>query len=403
MKRGRKLAAALLGLAMVLALSSSPADAALEPVKVEAPEAQQEEWHPDWEALAETIARRLELQPDEKILLLTYPGRFQPLSEQLRTKVREAGAVDMGQMEVYSLAPPADASFQPDEAWRRARQAAREMLSEVDATLKLPGALPVHAPYQAVQDLLREGKGRTVHFHWEGAYDVDGNPLPITEAVSRIYERAVLETDYDAVAEAQRLFEQAMREEEVRVTTPAGSDIRFRIGDRPVTRQDGDASATRASQARNLIDREIELPCGAVRVAPLEESVSGTIVFPNSTWAGKPVRNLRMRFEQGRVTEWQAEEGAQAVQEEMAQAGDGSRAFREFALGFNPLLAVPRENPWIPYYGYGAGVVRLSLGDNTELGGNVGGGYVRWNFFVDADVYVGGQAWVKNGTLTVPR
>ncbi len=58
----------------------------------------------------------------------------------------------------------------------------------------------------------------------------------------------------------------------------------------------------------------------------------------------------------------------------MSRAGDAGRAFREIALGFNPLLAVPDRAPWIPYYGYGAGVVRLSLGDNSELGGAVGGG-----------------------------
>ncbi|HSR70291.1 MAG TPA: aminopeptidase [Acidobacteriota bacterium] len=364
---------------------------------------QEQEWHPDWEALAEAIAYRLELQPGEKVLLLTYPGRFQSLADQLRSQVRRAGAVDMGQMEVWRFTPTGDPAFQPDEAWNRAREAAREMLSDVDVTLKLPGALPFHAPYQAVQDLLRQGKGRTVHFHWEGAYDLQGNALPVSERVSRLYEKAVLETDYDAVAETQRSFESAMRQHPVRVTTPAGTDITFRIGGRPVTRQDGDASATRASQARNLIDREVELPCGAIRVAPLEESVEGVIVFPETTWAGQKVRNLRMRFERGRVAEWSAQEGAQAVQEEMAQAGDASRAFREFALGFNPLLAVPREDPWIPYYGYGAGVVRLSLGDNSELGGNVGGGYVRWNFFVDADVQVGDEAWVQQGRLTAPR
>ena len=66
----------------------------------------------------------------------------------------------------------------------------------------------------------------------------------------------------------------------------------------------------------------------------------------------------------------------------MEGAGDAGKSFRELALGLNPLLEVPEENPWIPYYGYGAGVVRLSLGDNSELGGNVTGGYVRWNVIV---------------------
>ena len=71
--------------------------------------------------------------------------------------------------------------------------------------------------------------------------------------------------------------------------------------------------------------------------------------------------------------------------------------------GFNPTLAVPERFPWIPYYGYGAGVVRLSLGDNSELGGNVTGGYVRWNFFVDATVTVGRDVWVRDGKLLDPN
>jgi hypothetical protein len=44
-------------------------------------------------------------------------------------------------------------------------------------------------------------------------------------------------------------------------------------------------------------------------------------------------------------------------------------------------------------------VVRLSLGDNSELGGRVTGGYVRWNFFTDLTVTVGDRVWVRNGKL----
>jgi len=88
----------------------------------------------------------------------------------------------------------------------------------------------------------------------------------------------------------------------------------------------------------------------------------------------------------------------------MARAGDSLRSFREFVLGFNPLLPVAgRPQAWIPYYGYGAGIVRLSLGDNTELGGAVTGGGVRWNLFLDATVRVGDETWVVAGQLTPPQ
>jgi len=113
---------------------------------------------------------------------------------------------------------------------------------------------------------------------------------------------------------------------------------------------------------------------------------------------------LKLRLSKGRVVEVIASSGKDAVEAELQKAGDAGRAFREFALGLNPLLAVPGRGPWIPYYGYGAGVVRLSLGDNSELGGKVvstgsGPAYVRWNFFTDLTVSVGNTTWVRGGSL----
>jgi len=287
----------------------------------------------------------------------------------------------------------------------RAREAYKTMFAQVDGAIMMPGATPAHPAYAALQDLLKQGHGRTVHFHWVengSAFPLPGQPLPGRAVIDALYQRALLQTDYRALAQVLERFEQALRGGEVRITSPAGTNLQFRIGQRPVNRQDGDASAARAARGRVLIDREIELPAGAVRVAPLEDSVEGTVAFPPSQWDARPVDGLRLHFERGRVVRVEAAGGGEAVEREMQAAGEAGRRFREFALGFNPLLAVPERTPWIPYYGYGAGVVRLSLGDNSELGGEVGGGYVRWNFFTDLTVSVNGQVWVKDGRLTVP-
>jgi hypothetical protein len=357
----------------------------------------------DWPALAERIVRQLGLKPGEKVISLAHPGLSEALVPHLRYAVTRAGGIDLGVIEVMQEPVPADwdlgllARARPP-----AQQAYQAMLRDVDAAIMLPGAAPPAPAYTALQELLRQGRGRSVHFHWvEGgsAYALPGQPLPARPAIEALYQRAMLRTDYAALAEAQRRFEAAMRGGEVRVVSPAGTDLRFRIGQRPVTRQDGDASAARAAAGVVLIDREIELPAGAVRVAPLEESVSGTIAFPPSQWNGKPVEGLLLRFEKGRVVEARARAGEDAALAEMSGAGEAGRSFREFALGMNPELAVPELRPWIPYYGYGAGVVRLSLGDNSELGGSVRGGYVRWNFFVDTTVTVGGDVWVEAGRL----
>ena len=249
-----------------------------------------------------------------------------------------------------------------------------------------------------------ERDGAAVHFHWlenGSAFPIPGQPLPPLHVIDATYQRALLNTDYKGLSQIQQRFEQSLRGEEIRVTTPLGTDLRFRVGSRPVNRQDGDASRVRANNGVILIDREIELPAGALRVAPLEETVEGTLAFPPSQWDGQAVLGLKLRFAEGLVVNISADSGLTSVEAEMTGAGSAGRSFREFALGFNEELAVPERNPWIPYYGYGAGVVRLSLGDNSELGGKVTGGYFRWNFFTDATVIVGDQVWVQDGKLLI--
>ena len=352
-----------------------------------------------WNQIAEGLTQRMDLQTGERVLLLGLPGEFDDLVPALRAAVAEQGGVDLGALSVSSQPFPDSDSDLLRQAAASDRAALTELFQDVDLAVMLPGAAASDPAYAAMQDVLRGGRARTIHFHWSGAYDLDGRVLPITDAVSSVYQTALLKTDYDALRAAQESFELAARSEEIRVTTPLGTDIRFQIGTRPVTRQDGDATAQRANRASNLIDREIELPAGAVRVAPLEETVDGAIAFPPSVWNGQLVEGLKMYFEAGKVVRIEAARGIEAVEAELDGAGDAGRSFREFALGFNPLLAIPDNDPWIPYYGYGAGVVRLSLGDNSELGGAVTGGYVRWNFFTDATVWVGDVPWVENGTL----
>jgi hypothetical protein len=361
----------------------------------------------DWPAVATRLVTQLAPQPGEKLLIVAHPGMFEELVPHLRYAIARAGATDVGVIDV--LAEPVPAGWDLEQVRRgnaRAREAYRAMFAGVDGAIMMPGAVPAHPAYAALQDLLREGRGRTVHFHWVengSAIPLPGQPMPSRAAIDALYQRALLDTDYAALARVLQRFDQALRTGDVHVTSPSGTNLRFRVGNRVVNRQDGNASAARTAGGQVLIDREIELPAGVARVAPLEDSVEGTIAFPPSQWDARPVDGLKLHFERGRVVRVEATSGRDAVEREMKAAGDAGRSFREFALGFNPLLTVPERTPWVPYYGYGAGVVRLSLGDNSELGGTVGGGYVRWNFFTDLTVSVNGQVWVKDGRLTVPQ
>lgn len=353
----------------------------------------------NWQAIAEKLLERSQLQQGEQVLLVGQPGQFDSLVPLLKVGIEKAGATYLGTISVNAVQPETWTTEFTSSLSGMQDDQLPQLLDKVDLGIMLPGATPDNKIYGGLQKVLGKGKGRTIHFHWQGAYDLNGKLLTPDSVIDVFYENVLLQTDYAGLAALQMDFDSAMRDNWIQVTTPLGTDIKFQIGDRQVTKQDGNASLAHMENATTLIDREVELPAGAIRVAPMEETVEGTIAFPDSEWVGKMVKGLQMKFINGKVVAITASENVEAVEQELASAGETGKSFREFALGFNPMLAIPNQNPWIPYYGYGAGVVRLSLGDNTELGGKVTGGYVRWNFFVDATVKVGDEFWVENGKL----
>lgn len=353
----------------------------------------------DWKAIADKLVEQSQLQSGEQVMLVGKPGQFDPLVPLLKEAIEQTGAVYLGAVSIDSIQPAEWKTEFTESASSMGLEELPLFLSSVDLGIMLPGATPADKVYAGMQEVLKHGSGRTIHFHWAGAYDLNGVLFAPDSAVDVFYQDVLLHTDYKALALKQAEFENAMRDQWVTMTTPAGTNIKFKIGDRQVTKQGGNASLSHMDQARVLIDREVELPAGAIRVAPLEETVEGTIVFPNSVWDGGMAEGVTVTIKAGKVTEVKASANLEGVNAEMEKGGDAARSFREFALGFNPMLAIPSSDPWIPYYGYGAGVVRLSLGDNTELGGKVGGGYVRWNFFTDASVKVGEDLWVQDGKL----
>lgn len=350
--------------------------------------------------LAERIIKQCSIQPGERVLMMVRPGKFDSLVSHLNTLLSQAGAVNLGALNVDSI--PSPVGWETDftrSAQGKTKDELIALFDDVDLGLMLPGASPDQVPYAAMQEVLKKGKGRTVHFHWSGLYDFEGTPIEVDSLSARIYENAVLNTDYAKLSKIQDEFEAALRAKGGRIITPEGTDITFKIGDRNVTKQNGDASLARAKGAKVLIDREVELPAGAIRVAPIEESVEGTVVIPFSHWSSELVRGITFKFKRGKISDVEVDSGMKSVFQELRSSGDGASMFREIAVGFNPLLTVSTDRAVIPYYGYGAGVVRVSLGDNSELGGKVTGGYVRWNMLVNATLIIGDEVWIENGRL----
>jgi len=336
-----------------------------------------------WESMAERIVSALQLRPGERIMLRFDPQTMRELEPEVAKQLRAAGGV----VESHPFGPLDDFA---------------QRLERTDVYVWLPaGPTAATPPDQAAAlvswiDAKRER--RELHFHWvDGTRDVDGLPVPHTAAYDQVYLDA-LDVDHAALRAQMDTVVTQMRDSDVRITTPAGTDIRFRVGGRPFNRQTGDASKENARRARIRIDRHTELPAGVLRVAPIETSVQGTLVLPAARFGDTRATNVRLVFRNGVVMQASATSGEAAVKAFLTSAPGASR-FREFALGFNPRLVVPQGQQALPYYGYGAGVVRMSLGDNNELGGQVRGGGIRWLFFPDATVTVGPDRIVDAGRL----
>jgi len=339
---------------------------------------------------ARRISASLQLEPRERVLVKLDPRTFAPLIDPLQQEIRKSGAIISAAVLAEDTRASADQEF----------AALRVLFNEADVFIWLPelnqGNRPALA--RAIIEWLDARRGRAVHFHWHsGSYPIGDMPIPPQDIVDQTY-LAALNEDPAELDRQHRAVMGMLRSDDVHVTTPEGTDLRFNVGDRPFSSQIGDASRQRMQSARTRIDRDVELPAGVLRVAPLETTAEGTVFL--RFW--RPVftqgRNLLLRFRNGHLERIDGENAA-AVLDELTAAGGAARMFREFALGFSRSLAVRDDHPFIAYYGYGAGVVRLSLGDNEEMGGANRGGGVYWNFLHNASVSVGNTSLVTAGAL----
>jgi leucyl aminopeptidase (aminopeptidase T) len=259
-------------------------------------------------------------------------------------------------------------------------------------------------PGLALEKLVDGSRVRGVHFHW--ILPPEGRSVEELGAASRMYQRAVLETDYAALSAEQDRLIAALRGRGLRIRTPAGTDLRLRVAaDAWFHKNDGDLPAERARRGRGARDREMELPAGALRFIPDASSTEGVLVVPRLTDrrlpAGVVVEQLRLDFRGGRASVASAATNEAAARSLFATIGGDIDKVCELVLGTNPLLLERLPSGELPYFGYGSGYLRISLGDNWESGGalrTTTGGIV-WMFLEGATLEADGAALVRDGRI----
>lgn len=187
-----------------------------------------------------------------------------------------------------------------------------------------------------------------------------------------------------------RLASTLAAEGEVHVTSPGGTDLRFSLARRPVHVDDTRATADDAAEGIVTF-----LPGGLVEVSADEDSAEGTVVYDLPIRrAGSVVRNLRLRFEGGRVVSSRGT-GSRAAFAEHLKAGRDAGNFAFIGFGLNPELefGFTQDDKVL-------GGVTIGIGDNERKGGrNRAGGADWWGCISHATVKIGRQTVMRKGIL----
>ncbi len=350
--------------------------------------------------LAKRVAQTLAPVAGERAILVFDPGYYPDLAEAIERELAAAGVESLlgttfDPPEVVQAAaarPGADRRQEDFVSW----------LAPVFARADLFLWLPARALYPdtRLEHLVDGSSVRGIHFHW--ILGLEGRSPEQIGALSRLYERTVLETDYPALSKDQDRLIGLLRGRDLKLTTPDGSDLRLQVPtDAWFHKNDGDMSAARAKSARCARDREMELPAGALRFIPAAGSVEGRLVVRRVSTPGGTAEGVTLEFEGGHVRRWHASRGEEIFRKRWESIGGDVDQMGEIVLGTNPLLAASDPSAELSYFGYGAGAVRVSLGDNWESGGasRTPGNQNWWLFLSDASLAAGGKILIRDGRL----
>jgi hypothetical protein len=339
----------------------------------------------DYAALAAIAVQRWQLAPGERVVMFWDRGSDRGMAGPLRAAITAAGGA------VEEIEAPTMASIRALSSTRLAERDRRcaEIFARSQAAIWLP------SPLDAVRDqpfehLVEGSKVRSIHFHWLLP------PDPADVAVIEAMYAAAIKVPPEVIAARIATVESAVRGHKVHVTAANGTDLTFTIpSDAWMTRNTGLASREKVAGARSVRDREEELPASVLRTTNLLD-MNGTFVGYNGFDTRSPL--LRATFVRNKMVHIESIRGGDAVLQTWAQATGNKDLPGEFVISTNPALAAVLPSGFMPYYGYGAGMVKLAVGDNWESGGkNRSSNGELLMFLPEATVTSSGRTLIDSG------
>ena len=218
--------------------------------------------------------------------------------------------------------------------------------------------------------------------------------------VDDLFENGGMTADYNALQrEIGGMSSIFRRKRDVRVTTSAGTDIKFRTGGRWILEDNG--ICNRPGQVSNL-------PAGRVFVLPEEGSMTGQIVIDGS-WEGNILEEpIIFQVEEGLVSGIEGGNLASQINEIFEVAKSSQRGSKrdlvptvaEFGFGLNPkakkIVGNRLEDQVVRGSSY------FGFGDNSALGGNSRVGFHLRGVMRAPNLTLDGDSLLVDGKVTIP-
>ena len=182
-----------------------------------------------------------------------------------------------------------------------------------------------------------------------------------------------------------------------RLKTGDGTDLTFAIGMHESRVNAGRVADVGASSG----PASVWLPAGEAYTCIDLDSANGTLVVPTTQFRGKNVKNLKISFRDGRMTELSAGSNEKMLQEFFAATDEATKRLSVISIGLN------RESQPLKGSDYRSwemgGMVTLGLGNNSWAGGDNDANGAFSTHLTGATLEVGQAKVVSDGALARVR
>jgi len=153
------------------------------------------------------------------------------------------------------------------------------------------------------------------------------------ESWQRSYQ-AALNVDLDEIRQSGNAWYRMLKgKRHLKVTSEVGTDLRFMTNPGKLMVDDGIISSKDLDHGFN----ETSLPAGKIVSTVIGDSVQGEICFTDRVFLmGRSVKGVHLRFEEGRLVEWDAKENGELLNSILKKCMSERQQLGWFSIGLNP-------------------------------------------------------------------